>query len=383
MVKLLTSDILIADVITPLQGNTQLEELVERHGLKPGGKTALTKEQFEEFSAAVTGHPVSIVPGGSSANVVTTLSKLLGAAVEVFFLGVIGDGMYSSMIRQSLDEARITLLPSAAELANYPTPQTALSYIPLYADGQRTIATYPGNARDILKPELVTDSLVAAVDVLLVQGSLWQKLDWAFADKLLELRWEHDKELWLAMPTHAKFGEEKAHLFKWLIPSANVILSNEEELARVYGAGADTDQALRLLQQAFADARVLEDEGKHQRREQVGFITCGAKGAAIVTAEGIDYIDPPEIAPEDIVNTLGAGDTAFAGFAAGHLMGLPYRASAQLAMALAGQKLLHNGPRLADPQGALQTAAPFLARLLLDAIALHGRGADLEERKRA
>lgn len=359
MTRILSSDLLIADVITPLAGNAALAALADKYRLQPGGKIALTREQFDEFSAAIEGFPITITPGGSSANVLTTLSRLLGGDIEAQFLGIIGKSAYSSMIRQSLDKAHVNLLPET--LPPGPSPETAVSYIITYPDGQRTIATYPGNARNILKPHLVTEDMVRNSDVLLVQGSLWQKLNHAFADTLLDLRWQHNKELWLTLPTHANFGEEKAGLFPWLIQSANVMLGNEEELSRMYHT--DTDNALRCVQAEFRK-NVLDKERKRQRREQVAFITRGEKGTAIVTRDDIRYLPIPPDMPKNVINTVGAGDTAFSGFVAGHLKGLPFEAAAQVGMALAGEKLKVNGARLPDPQAALQAAAPHLMNML-------------------
>ncbi len=347
---ILSSDLLIADVITPLAGNAALETLVARYQLKPGGKQALARAEFDEFSAAIEGRPITIVPGGSSANMLTTLSKLLGEKVAVTFLGIVGKSMYSSMIRQSLAEAHIALLP---EMPAGTSSEAAVSYIILLPGGQRTSATYPGNARDMLKPELVSDALVKESDVLLVQGSLWRKMVWEFADRLIALREKHDKELWLTLPTHTKFSDGKPGLFPQLIPLANLVLGNEEELLRIYNTGIE--QALRELQKEFRKDAL---KGKRQRREQAAFITREDKGAAVVTKDDIRYIEA--LPPPTIANTLGAGDTAFAGFAAGHLAGLTLEDSANIAMALACEKLKFNSARLHDPKGAIPQFMPVL-----------------------
>lgn len=362
MTRILSSDILVADMIVSLEGNEKLQALVEKYQITTAGsgKKALSKEQFDEISRAVEGHPITIQPGGSSANVLTTLSKLL-PEVDVQLIGVTGGSMYSSMIRQSLAEAGVTLLPETLPEGK-PSPKTAVSYVIMFPNGKRAIVTYPGNAKDILTPDIITDDLVRQSDVLLVQGSLWQKLHWGFADKLLDLRWKHHKELWLALPTHAEFGEEKAGHFQWLLTSANVVMGNEEELARIYHTSPQA--ALSCLQNTFRHHKVLEREGR-QRRKPVGFITRGKEGAAIVTEDGIEYVKPARIEKEEIVNELGAGDTAFSGFAAGYLKGLPHHHSAQLAMTLAAEKLKINGARLPDPGRALRDAAPHLADVLL------------------
>ena len=223
--KILSSDILIADEILPLeykdaagktQKNEELQKLVTEYGYAPGGKYPLTLAQFKKFrevydEIAKTQKP-QIMPGGSSANVLTTVAKMLKDVV-VDFIGVSG-GKHDKMIRDALTEARVNFIDEK----NGHVPEAATSFVILFPPtvkhpkGQRAIATYPGNAKDILKSSMIKEEMVKNSDAILVQGSLWQKLDETkpesgvgFADKLLDLRWKHGKELWLCMPTQADF----------------------------------------------------------------------------------------------------------------------------------------------------------------------------------
>ncbi|MEK6746094.1 MAG: carbohydrate kinase family protein [Pseudomonadota bacterium] len=372
-INILTADLVIPDLIVRVQDSEKLQKLVRHYKLEGVSKQALTDEQFAEFSAVVkemkAAGKLTVEPGGSSANVLVTLSKLLGKGkLNTKYLGIAGDDEYTEKAKTSFNEAGVELFPDPKTYQNNaPNPQSARSFVLLYEDGRRTIVTHPGNAKSILKPYHITDDMVKDSDVVFVQGSLWQKFDEKFPDKLVTQRWDnkHDKkELWLALPTHAKFGEENAKKFQWLIPSANLILGNMEELARIYQVSHNNPEALKKLQQTFNNEQhVLRDNG--YTKGQVAFITLEDQGAAIVTKDKIEFVNTRDIKPEEIINTLGAGDTAFAGFAAGYLKGLPHQTSAEIAMALANQKLRHNGPRLNDPQEALKQSSPYLASLVL------------------
>lgn len=337
MIRILSSDILIADVITKTQGNPRLMALVEKYQLKMGGKVAIDRAAYEAFKHALQGHETIVLPGGSSANTLTTLSKLLPDAVDIYFLGVLGSDAAATMIRTSLEETRITLLPE--QCAGNEAPQAATSFVMVFLDGQRTIATYPGNARALLLPEMITDALVQRVDAALIQGSLWMKMGAAYADRLLGLCQRFGKKIWLALPTYSMSSGAHADTFRTVIAAADMVLGNEEELSRIYHCTAP--EALAQLQATL--------NGK------VGFITHGAEGASLVTEAGIEAIAPLSVSPHAIVNTLGAGDTAFAGFLAGHICGKTPRQSAEIAMALASAKLAINGARLPDPTQALKT----------------------------
>lgn len=332
MIRILSGDLLIADVIVSLKDAPQMAALVRQHALAPGGKVTLDETQMQAFAQAAADSPSVISPGGSSANMLTTLGRLLPGKVHTTFFGMAG-GQHGALIMQSMADAGITLLPEAQAGA-----QSAVSFVLLFEDGQCTIATWPGNARMILKPEMISEALARQSDIFLVQGSLWRKLEMGFADRLAGVCTTYGKQLWLTLPTQAMLSAQERERFMPLLTQADLLLGNEGELLRIYPG--DAPAALVRLQQAL-------------RPRTVGFITRGALGAAIITKETIEYIAPvPPRGP--IVNTLGAGDTAFAGFAAALLKNLSHKRAAQVAMALAAEKLRDIKPRLADPLGRLK-----------------------------
>lgn len=337
MTSILSADLLIADII--VAKDQTLRALTEKYHLKPGGKMTLSKSQYDEFTRTIAGHDTSMACGGSSANMLTTLSKLLERRVTIRFIAMAGDDQYGVMVRDALEKTGIKLLPK-------PQPagvEAAVSFVMMMENGQCTIATWPGNARALMKPEMIEEDIVRKSDIVFVQGSLWKKFDRAFPDRLLDLRSKFNKELWFALPTYAGFDEETAGYFRSIVPDASLVLGNDEELARVYCT--TPDDALKTMRTLFKQQHHIHT------RPQIGFITGGSKGAAIVTADGIDYVPTANVGT--IVNTLGAGDTSYAGFAAGYLKGLAPKQSAAIAMKLAAEKLKINDSRLSDPQAAL------------------------------
>lgn len=356
MTRILSADLLVADVLVPVTGNPAIEALIEKYEMRPGGKIALDDEQLKEFHAAVEHLEYVVMPGGSSANVLTTLCKLLGKEIEVRFLGMPGDGKYCGPIRESMLEAGITLVPERFSGAQA-LMQSAISFVFVYPDGQCTTATHPGNARDVMKPALIAEHLVKNSETVLVQGSLWHKFHADFADRLIKLCSKHQRQLWLALPTQARPTGEEVERFMQVLPEAHLIFGNHAELERLYDTSLD--DSLQKLQKTLRDHERAQDAG-----EVMAFITFGKDGAAVVTANAIDFVKPLKIKPEEIVNTIGAGDTAYAGFAAGHLKKIPAKLSAQIAMTLAGEKLRVNAPRLSDPRAILSEVAPDLERKL-------------------
>jgi sugar/nucleoside kinase (ribokinase family) len=360
MTRILSGDILIADVIAPLDGNRQLWHLVEKYHMAPGDKQSLDETQLTEFSTALKGVSCTVTPGGSSANMLTTLSKLLGREeVEVRFLGMPGNGAYSDTIRESMLESGISLVPERFPLC-LSNMEPAVSYVFTYPDGQCTIATYSGNAREVLKPAMIAEHLVKNSEVVLVQGSLWHKFHPEFSDRLLKLCEKHHRRLWLTLPTQPNLSVEEKEKFMSALRSASLVFGNQAELQRMYGL--PLDQSLQHLQKTLRDHERAADES-----HVIAFITFGKDGAAVVGAHSIEQVAPMRVDDGEILNTLGAGDTAYAGFAAGYLKKLPDMVSAQLAMTLAAEKLRFNGPRLPDPKTTLNTVAPDFAQMLRNA----------------
>lgn len=371
--RILTSDILIADIVKDVEQNARLKAYADEHGMEAGDKTILTQRQFNEMSPLVMRGHTFATPGGSSANVVTTLSRLMGDDVAIDFIGRVGQGPYSAMINDEMADAKINMvrppIPEGVQL------QTATTYALRMKDAKgekdKHNATYPGNVHEIIKPETAREDLVQKADAVFMQGSLWQKFDREFSNRLLKHRWQHKKELWLALPTKAEFGIDNKDLFQFIIPSSNVVLGNMDELGRVAGmlgpkgkadhfSPEQRRQALQKIQDAF-NAPFKDEDQMVNKRNQRAFITDGSRDAWVVTADEIKAIPVAKVPEHEVKNKTGVGDTAFAGFLFGYLKGLNAQQSAQIGVRLAEEKIKQDDSRLLNPREVLAELMPHLA----------------------
>ena len=360
MTRILTSDVLIADVIAPVEGHEAMEALVRKYQLRPGGKIQIEAADAQAFADAFAEVPCRVVPGGSSANMLTTLAKLMPEQVKVRFVGIAGEGAHSAIIREALAEVRVGLLPD--RIQHGVKALAATSYVLVFPDGQCTIATLAGNARDLLKPAVLAEHVMENTDILLAQGSLWHKFHTCFADRLYSLCMKYERQLWLTLPTQAKPTDAENVKIMEMLPDATLVMGNEAEIIRLFKM--PLNEAVRKLQELLQTKGRPLSKGK--RHDKIAFITLGERGCVLITPQKIEQVGAPRIAVGDIVNTIGAGDTAYAGFAAGYLKGLPAREAAQLGMVLAGEKLRINAPRLSNPLEALASKLPPLAELLAE-----------------
>lgn len=338
--SILSADYLVADIVVELEGNLLLAELVKKYNMARGSKGQIDQQGFIEFSRAIQGYPVSISPGGSAANTLWTVGKVLGDEVSITFIGARGGSAYSRMISESLKEAGIKLLPEKfpAEEKGI-RPETTVSFVVKFPKGGRAIVTYPGNADQIITSDIITDEMVKQADIVFLQGSLYRKFGEELPDKIIKLSEKHKKELWFALPTHGWFVEEhREMLIERMENHASVVLGNEEELMMLYGMDDDSEKALAKLDKAV----------RGNNKIKVAFITKGRNGAVILSKDGMQEI--PALEADKIVNTLGAGDTAFAGFMIGCIKGLDYKKSAEIGLTLAKHKLTIDAARLPDPR---------------------------------
>ncbi|MFO0389808.1 MAG: carbohydrate kinase family protein [Alphaproteobacteria bacterium] len=377
--RVFATDISTVDKNYSLIRNPALQAVADSYGCSKGSKGPLDDAQLADIAPRTSGNRFTEFAGGSSANTLATLSKLMGKdAIDIDFLSVVPEkGHAAAVIEAAMQKAELNLI--RAKMPEGVAAQEATSYIFKHEDGEKSSLTHSGTARQALKKSMLKPDMMKDYDAIMVQGALWQKFDWDFVDELLDQRWKHGKELWLTLPTVAKFGESKKDFFEWLTRSANLVLANIKELALVEGVidasvkeenmtVAQKDEALRRLQASFNvdDASFPDKQRMVNRHRQVGFITDGKYGSHVVTKDDIKYYPTEPLPVEEIANSAGIGDTAFAGFIYGYLNGMSHENSAKIGMALAKEKLREDAPRLMEPKNALKKVMPYLGHMLAD-----------------
>ncbi len=407
-VKILTTDILIWDRVATLKlgvegkwrdvaENHKLAELIDKYDLQPDSKGQLTYVEMLEFKAVFDEMETDGHPGGSASNTIRTMQKMFSGIISSTFVGILGNDEYSTKIREAVLQSGVDLRADVPEPRDGVEPEAAVSFIVVYPNGKRAIKTYPGHAKEFVSEKMFPEELIAAMDIIFLQGSSRKKFEPKVIDHIMDLRWKHGKQLVLALPTTAF----QPDYFEWALNSANIILSNADELGYIVQCEVNKYTAiLENIDDSRAKGKVIPDEhvakikalrkaevdkslsrlqnqlksaipvinGNFPDQEQVAFITDGGNGAYTITANEIIHVD---IHPRKFVkNTLGAGDTSYAGFLVGKLLlGLDNEQSAKLAMALAAAKVQENGPTLAQPIEALIKIAPQMGASIKNRIA--------------
>lgn len=215
----------------------------------------------------VLGGDTILSPGGKGANTAVAAARL---GADVALLGAVGDDPYGELLKRSLAESGV----DTGSLRTSERP-TGIAYITVTPDGENSILVSPG-ANSALRPEDV-DLDGAEIVVLSLEIPL-ETVEHAVA-KAVETG---VKTLLNLSPA----AELSAKTLKGL----DVLLVNEHEAAFLLGGETDFPKLLDLGPKAAV-------------------VTLGAKGAAVVTADGVTEVPSPKV---EAVDTTGAGD-AFAG----------------------------------------------------------------------
>ncbi len=287
MVPSMTSQVLVIG-----SANADLVVPVDR---RPGG------------GETVLGGDTSLSPGGKGANTAVAAARL---GADVALLGAVGDDPYGELLKRSLSESGV-----GTGLVRTSERPTGIAYITVTPDGENSILVSPG-ANSSLRPEDI-DLDGAEIVVLSLEIPL-ETVEHAVARAA-----ERGVKTLLNLSPAAELSHET-------LARLDVLLVNEHEAAFLLGGDSDPRKLLELGPKAAV-------------------VTLGARGAVVVTADGVTEVPSPEV---DAVDTTGAGD-AFAGALAASLAkGATLAEAARKAVRVAAISVTRQGAQPSYPTAA-------------------------------
>lgn len=215
----------------------------------------------------VLGGDTVVMPGGKGANTAVAAGRL---GCDVALVGAVGADQYGSLLRESLVSAGVRV--ESVRTSDRPT---GLAYITVTPDGENSIVVAPGANSDVSPSDV--DALVwDGVSVLVCS-----------------------LEVPLSTVEHA-LSVAAAHGVRCVLNLSPVTSVSAEAMALLDPLIVNEHEAL-----ALADSF----EGLLALGPRSAVVTLGARGAAVVTSDGVVEVGAPAV---DVVDTTGAGD-AFAG----------------------------------------------------------------------
>lgn len=255
----------------------------------------------------VLGGDTILSAGGKGANTAVAAARL---GADVALLGAVGDDPYGELLKRSLSEAGVDT--GSVRTSERPT---GIAYITVTPDGENSILVSPG-ANSGLRPEDVDLDGVEVV-VLSLEIPL-DTVEYAVAEAA-----RREIRTLLNLSPAAELSPET-------LGKLDVLLVNEHEAAFLLGEETELPKLLDLGPKAAV-------------------VTLGAKGAAVVTADGVTEVPSPKV---EAVDTTGAGD-AFAGALAASLAkGAKLADAARKAVRVAAISVTRHGAQPSYPTAA-------------------------------
>lgn len=303
----------LVDVVAPVA-----QEVVDRHGLTPGGMHLVDSDAAQSLFAEVA--PGVRQSGGSVAN---SIAHLNGSGVDGTFLGKVSDDDLGRTFRDEMADLGIAAPVADASATEIGTGRCVVLVTP---NGERTMSTYLG-AAITLAPQDITLAQFETCDYLFIEGYVWDAPHGpAVIEKAAELAKSAGAKVALTPSDPGVVDRNRDVMLDFIARFADILIGNHFEIGRLAGTD-DTRQALVWALDHVGIAAVTESE----------------KGSLVSDGGDAVHIEATPVA--QVVDTTGAGDAYAAGLLAGLALGKPIAEAARMGADRAAIVIGHFGAR--------------------------------------
>jgi sugar/nucleoside kinase (ribokinase family) len=257
--------------------------------------------------------------GGSAANTVAGIAGLGGRAA---FIGKVADDQLGEVFVHDIRAVGVKFDTPPLKGG----PATARCLIFVTPDAQRTMQTYLGACIE-LGPEDVDEALIAASQVVYLEGYLWDQPR-AIEALLKGARAAAAAGRRVAFTLSDPFcvDRHREEFLRLVEDHVDILFANELEIMSLYQVD-DFDAALQRV----------------RGHCEIAALTRSEKGSVVVNGDDVHVIDAEKVA--QVVDTTGAGDAYAAGFLYAFTQGRDLRTCARLGGMMAAEVISHYGAR--------------------------------------
>lgn len=327
-----THDILaVGNAIVDVLGHTD-DAFLAQHEVPKGGMILIDTAKAEEVTGALKA--TAEVAGGSAGNSCACLASLGGTAR---FVGKVGDDELGGVYRESMSQIGVDF-----DTASHDTMPTGRCLIAVTPDAERSMATFLGAAGHVGQDD-VTDEAVEGAAVTYLEGYLFEGYDPREAfEKASKAARAAGGKVALTLCDTGVVERNHEPLMAFIKDGVDLLFANDAEAMAL--TGKDTvDEAVEALRAIVPAAAVTR-----------------GKDGSTVFGPGQDPVTVPGVAPEQLVDTTGAGDAYAGGFLYGFTRGRALPDCAALGSLSATEVISHMGPRPEKSLKALAEAAGLL-----------------------
>ena len=302
----------IVDVLAPVNF-----DFITDHGLTKGSTHHILQHQSDQFLKDI--HPIVITPGGTASNSLSGIAHLGG---NVGYISRMANDYLGKIILQHLKQDGITFSKKPSQHAL----GTGRCLSLITPDADRTMVTYLGISHTFSEDDLDYEFLKSTKS-LLVEGYQCETPS-MFQTTEIAVKCAKKEGALIAMSSaHTQCMERYRHqLLPFIKEFLDVFISNDEEIMALTGTES--------LEDAKKIAKTLCP---------ITVMTCGPKGAYIVTPHDDFFVAPPSVSK--VIDTTGAGDQYLAGFLYALTQGKTLEECGAMASKCAGKIIQHVGAR--------------------------------------
>jgi sugar/nucleoside kinase (ribokinase family) len=286
------------------------------HQIAKGVMTLIDEHRAHQLYTALE-QPREIA-GGSAAN---TMAGLASLGAKGNFAGKVKQDRLGGAFAASMRELSLNYTTVPADSG----PQTACSLIAVTPDGQRSMNTYLGAAREFAMTDIVEDD-IAGSEILYIEGYLWDAPTAKAASlKAIDIAKKSGTKVAFSLSDPFLMGRYRGEFLE-LLQHLDILFANEDEAKALFEV-EDFDDVL----QAF------------KPMNKIAAITRSEKGCVVVRGAEVHVVDAVPVAR--VVDTTGAGDQFAAGFLYGLTHGRGLADCGRLGSLAAAEVISHYGAR--------------------------------------
>lgn len=296
-------------------------DMIQKNNLIKGSTHHILQQQSDHFLKDI--QPIAITPGGTASNSLAGIAHLGG---NVGYISRIANDYLGKILMQHLKKDGIYFSQNPIQHAL----GTGRCISLITPDADRTMVTYLGISHTFSQNDL-DYNLLSSTKSLLVEGYQCETPS-MFAATKMAVAYAKQKGALIAMSSaHTQaMARYRDDLMPFVQEFLDVFMSNDDEVM------------------ALTQTNSLENAKMIMRQLcPITVITCGPKGAYVVTPNDDVFVAPPSVSK--VVDTTGAGDQYLAGF----LYALTQEKSLQecgvMAANFAGKIIQHVGARPKGP----------------------------------
>lgn len=304
------------DIVCAVASDSDIQAL----GLIKGQCVFLDDAAALTLSQRLQDRDVTLLPGGSAANVVSCYAALGGAAE---FVGKTAQDECGRIFSRSMDDYNVTFRTPPVEGALHASTQIFTIVTP---DGERSFAACYGASHHISLDDMDIETMTRSGMILLDGYMLMSDNGPEVLRHSVETAQRYGRDV-VFLPADLSVIEARPDDVAYLMKESDAVICNQEQALALTNA-ADITAALDVLKD----------------RHSFGSVTDGANGVYGFQDGNVQHVANP-YQPTQIASTNGAGDNFAGGFLYGLSMHMPLAMACRLGMYCALECLKHQSPR--------------------------------------